>query len=308
MAAAQPGAPQQAPNNNLLTTIREDIRNLIIGIKSKLNDPTTINRRNYNIAVNGIIRDLNIISGDIDRRILQLSPNGDTSTIVVNENNGNYITRRGNTYGGPNNHYLRGIVRRDDGTVGINAQHAINMNSLDETGTLGPTPQDPNDHNYRYANIDTNNMDQASVTALNNRLISCQHLEILYLLKHEELMKTFAFLLTLYKKYEYAIKILLFILKNIFTAQNIQPGQPGQPGEQPYQPPRAPGNMQIRMPKAIIKNIKKLLEDQKQVSEVIDQMQINMRNENLNNLLNPQRPPTRDNLTNPGNLEDINIP
>jgi hypothetical protein len=313
-AAAQP--PQQIFYNSSLTTVRQDIRDIIIGIKHKLRNANYQDRVQYNETVNQIVEQLDELTQRVNVGIGGLANgNGDESSVTVNiDANGEYQANQEVNYGGPGHRYIENLQRLDNGLVGINADNVINMNSLDDIGgTLGSIPQVQTDGNFRNANIDTNNITQTNVTALNNRLISCQHLELLYLLKHDELMKTFAFLLTLYKKYEYAIKILLFILKNIFTAKDIQPVPPGvAPGAPPYAPgatPFAQGNMQIRMPKAIIKNIKKLLEDQKKVSDVITQMQANIRHPNLENLLDPQHQPTRENLTNPpGNLVNTTNP
>ena len=55
-------------------------------------------------------------------------------------------------------------------------------------------------------------------------------------------MKTFAFLLTLYDKYQYAIKLLLFILKNLMDFQCPAPG----PGDHP------PGGPVARAPAAAV--------------------------------------------------------
>ena len=103
---------------------------------------------------------------------------------------------------------------------------------------------------------------------IQRRLNNCQYLEILYLIKHEELMKTFAFTLNLFDKYKYSIKILLFVLKNLVKKQPVPLG----PGPGPFPPgPGVPPT--IRLPKPLIPKIWKLLQDQKKVQEVITTMQ-----------------------------------
>jgi hypothetical protein len=74
-------------------------------------------------------------------------------------------------------------------------------------------------------------------------------------------MKTFAFTLNLFDKYKYSIKILLFVLKNLVYKKDT-PGATG-----------ATLPTSIKLPKALIPNIMKLLQDQKQVQDVITSMQ-----------------------------------
>ena len=114
-------------------------------------------------------------------------------------------------------------------------------------------------------------------------------------------MKVFAFTLYLYDKYTYAIKILLFVLKNLLEP-DAEPGCPG-----PHYPPGEPGTRhRIRLPKALISNIKQLLKDQKQVQNVIAEMKTavdntvpNLVNQNMANAV--ATPPG-------GNLIDRNSP
>ena len=63
------------------------------------------------------------------------------------------------------------------------------------------------------------NADTVNVVNINNRLLNCRTLEHLYLKKHHELIKTFAFTLNLFDKYKYATKLLLFIIKHITDKQ-----------------------------------------------------------------------------------------
>jgi len=116
--------------------------------------------------------------------------------------------------------------------------------------------------------------EEATEEQIRNRLINCQYLEILYLTKHDELMKIFRFTLNLYDKYTYAIKILLFVLKNLLNQRPCPPTEqiitevPGAP-RKPEEPAERTG---IKLPKALISNIKQLLKDQKQVQDVINRM------------------------------------
>jgi len=134
------------------------------------------------------------------------------------------------------------------GRPGENMQ--INMTTLD-------SPQTGNNPTNVIQKETTN------VAEIETRLNNCQYLELLYLVKHDELMKTFAFTLNLFDKYKYSIKVLLFVLKNLV----YKTGSAGPPG------PGGTTVPNIKLPKALIPNILKLIQDQNKVQEVITSMQ-----------------------------------
>jgi len=120
-----------------------------------------------------------------------------------------------------------------------------------------------------FHNIDiTNELD--SQRPLIERLKNCQTLEELYLRKHKEIIRIFGFVVDLFDKYKYAIKVILFLLKNLVRAENI-PGQniPGQnrPGQ------NIQGSVGVRLPKPIITGINLLLKDQANIQTIIDGME-----------------------------------
>lgn len=131
---------------------------------------------------------------------------------------------------------------------GLNSH--INMTTLD-------SPQTGNNPTNVIQKETTN------VEEIETRLNNCQYLELLYLVKHDELMKTFAFTLNLFDKYKYSIKVLLFVLKNLV----YKTGSAGPPG------PGGTTVPNIKLPKALIPNILKLIQDQNKVQEVITSMQ-----------------------------------
>ena len=71
-------------------------------------------------------------------------------------------------------------------------------------------------------------------------------------------MKVFAFIMNLFDKYKYAIKIILFLLKNLVNKD----------------PPdgTTPQRKTVTLPITIIKNIKKLVEDQETIQGVVNKM------------------------------------
>ena len=137
---------------------------------------------------------------------------------------------------------------------------------------------------------------------LNERLINCSTLETLYLRKHKEIIRIFIFVINLFDKYKYAIKVILFLLKNLVRAEQNQktpdtPDTPDTPGK----------SVSVKLPKPFITNIKLLLKDQANIQTIIDGMETVVKdthsstsvdsfnevdiNQNLQNQNSPPKPP-----------------
>jgi len=104
-------------------------------------------------------------------------------------------------------------------------------------------------------------------TKLTERLKNCTELEKLYLKKHTEIIRIFGFVVDLFDKYKYAIKVILFLLKNLVRAEqgNVQPNSiPGQ---------NITGSVNVNLPKPLITNINLLLKDQANIQTIIDGME-----------------------------------
>lgn len=136
--------------------------------------------------------------------------------------------------------------------------------------------------------ITNTNQDQ-----LNQRLINCSRLEELYLRKHNEIIKIFGFVVNLFDKYKYAIKVILFLLKNLVRAEQRTP---------PSTTPTTPGSVSVRLPKPLITNINLLLKDQANIQTIIDGMEkvVDETDKNISTSV--------DKTTINRNLENITIP
>ena len=313
MAATAPGAPAAgaaaapaagaaaapAPQDEVFKVISAQIKRLIQLIQNKLGN----NQNVRNTTVRQIVNTLNQIQQNIiDANIVNIrNPNAvhitqdPHSRLYTINRAGNFRDQRNPDYqdyqDGTNN--IGTFVEQADYNLAGNLFHqrqSINIDNIDDAAaqTL-PTVNDR----------DLDLSQPANVATLNTRLRNCQYLEILYLVKHEELMKTFAFTLNLYEKYQYAIKLLLFILKNLLDHQCAAP-----PGGVP--PVAA---QTIKLPKVLIRNIKDLLKDQQQVQSIIEHMSGTLNSQELQNIQN-QLNPTPDNLQNenPGGLNDPHNP
>lgn len=257
---------------NLLQILDDGINQIVMKIKAKLgNDiPTT------NASAKKIVDMLEGIVGIINPQLTHLATADPNSITIARD-----VADR-NLY--KSSAAPAGYVNLDAASVDVDEQNLLRFKrnavyldngSLDYGGqiirmeTLN-SDRDPNNPNPVYEGVPTNDP-----VVIQKRLDNCQYLEILYLIKHEELMKTFAFTLNLFDKYKYSIKILLFVLKNLVKKQPVPPG-PGPVPPGPGVPPT------IRLPKPLLPKIWKLLQDQKQVQEVITTMQETL-DENNNN-------------------------
>ena len=274
-AGAGPGAPGPgAPvvqnyivpdqiDANLLQILDDGINRIVMKIKAKLgNDiPTT------NASAKKIIDMLEGIVGIINPQLTHLAtadPNSITITRDAADRNlykssaapAGYVNLDAASpdINEPNLlRFKQNAIYLDDGALDYGGQ-IIRMETLNSN-------RNPNNPNPVYEGAPV-----SDPAIIQNRLDNCQYLEILYLIKHEELMKTFAFTLNLFDKYKYSIKILLFVLKNLVNKQPVPPG-PGPVPPGPGVPPT------VRLPKPLIPKIWKLLQDQKKVQEVINTMQ-----------------------------------
>ena len=237
-----------AQSQHLFRVITGDIKQLILDLKN-----AAANGNDLNQVVNQTVKRLELMGDNVAEfaeiqvinEEMRARPK-QVRTVITSNEILNFID-------GDKETSAEGVLSQDGKT--------INLETLD---TDRQTP-DPN----RLATEEQDNF--ATEAQIKSRLINCQYLEILYLTKHDELMKIFQFTLNLYDKYTYAIKILLFVLKNLLEQRPCPPREPPQPGEpQPPHPPIQPG--QIKLPKALISNIKQLLKDQKQVKDVIERM------------------------------------
>jgi len=166
----------------------------------------------------------------------------------------------------------------------------INMTDLQHDNGSSLNPE------YTAGQLDLAN-NQADINTVQTRLDNCQRLEMLYLIKHEELMKTFTFTLNLFDKYQYSTKLLLFVLKNLV---NKQP-----PGHPPY----VPMPIRINLPKPLIRNIKELLKDQQKMGDVITEMRNALDDDSVRDIASTTKyNPTSDELERQGRLRDQTIP
>jgi len=279
--------PQQAPikgtNNDpyltnlnaipegLLRIINDGIDNIVRNIKSAFGN----NINNVNVEVKQIIDNLTNLAKNIDNDLALLHNNFEGTNynrVIIDVND----TTKIKTSITQEKYYLKNDTIDLSRNKDIYKRTQIETLDSDRDSIRHAiyTQKDGKDIEImENSNLNNFNLPEKDATPkdIRTRLENCQLLEMLYLIKHEELMKTFAFTLNLFDKYKYAIKILLFILKNLVSKPNECPEKPeGKPEETP-ETPETP--TKIKLPKALIPNIKKLLDDQAQVQKIIKSMQ-----------------------------------
>jgi len=262
-------------SQKLLQILNSNINNIVVEFKQALG--------NNNQAVNGsvatIVGILDTLSDDINNININnpVSIDRDIGNTIVNSNvdirNG-----LGNTFPLYNNELIN--------TINGNPTGYANIFSIDNVNQYN---DGSNINNAEILELNVPN----NILRLQDRLNNCSNLEHLYLTKHIELMKIFAFTINLFDKYKYAIKIVLFLLKYLVNKNKEEPNCGS-----------------IQLPPPLIPKINDLVIDQAVVQEVIT----NMKNTLNNNpgLTNLHQQATQK-FSNPGvsavnNLTNLNVP
>lgn len=116
------------------------------------------------------------------------------------------------------------------------------------------------------------NKTKARTDLLQNRLNNCYTLELLYMKKHEEVLKLFAFGVNLFEKYSYAVKVILYLLKNLVYKKTDPAGIQieYQKGDIEYK--EGKGCPEVKIPRTLIKRIDLMVEDQKNMEGIISDL------------------------------------
>ena len=261
---------QPDTNSNLfLKIIDEGVNNIILNLKNALDvknnngfDVGTTQATNK--AAKKVFEALELLSGNI-RSDLGYAAAADADDEISNENiNQNLKTNR---------------------------QNSLQINEEESESSIDTIAH----HEYVDKYVDENNdlVANTEITLIENRLKKCVNLEDLYLKKHDEILNIFRFVLNLFDKYKYAIKVILYLLKNLVRPEDKKEFKNAGTGNDIH--------LGIKLPKPLIKNIDLLLNDQYKIQKVIKTMEPII---NDNNFMT-----TEENLyTAPGNIENTEKP
>ena len=242
-------------------------------------------------GINKIVQDLKNLLGSGNGGIIQVNNEArliidalNNITLGINNNlnirdlNGLYGSRI-KVDGVDGNH---NVLLENSATTAVNP----NINNVLYNQTLNEFLQ--NNNNYNIGNSintvdDSNPIENAFIgdsvnlenqnhkDAVQSRLNNCRKLEELYLIKHVELMKTFTFTINLFDKYKYAVKIMLFLLKNLVYKDKDT----------------SPDCGKVNLPKPLIPNIRTLIQDQQAVQGIITDMKRTVEREPVSNRTSP---------------------
>lgn len=267
----RPRSPTPAPrppssfNETLLQMFNQDVDTIARNIKKKLG---TTNERASNAA-----RDLFNKMEKLKKEIYEKLPNNDDS----------YLYTKDDGYANKNIYLKEGMYQQDNGEQStVNREPDGKLPGIEKVKKLAIKHQQEtldtkiNEHLIRE-HLDSSKsqvLDDDGIKNVENRLVNCQVLEYRYLKKHDEVVRLFTFILNLFDKYKYQGELLLFLLKYL-VRRPISPGaDPNRPGPGPQSKPR------IRIPRAIITNISKLIRDQDKIQDVIETMKTEIDNDN----------------------------
>lgn len=237
--------------DELVGIIEDGINTIVLNLQKKLgNTYGEVKENAFNIQqlLDKINENVNTeVSGILTKSSASMPsvPNftKDTTTgkydVPVNTNYYNYNSVDGAPFTAPEQNMIERLPNEYDLGSSFQALHTDY-----ETNT--PKYMETKD---KAININTNE----GIKTLYDRLNNCQNLEFLYLKKHEEIMKIFAFTINLFDKYKYAIKVILFLLKYLL-------------------PKGESDKTKIVLPQKIIKDIGSLLRDEQKIQGVINNM------------------------------------
>lgn len=247
----------QTLNQELLQIISTGINTIVLNLKGRLGP----NYTESDTSAKQIITRLNNLQAQINTEIGVVDDvNGlrsnDNERITLNENY--EIKPIDNNYSSIDSNGLK--VEMNNIEVRNNVEFG-NLDSVD----INVLDNQPGPSSLSLI-TDTGYPHQQNINFVQNRLKNCQNLEYLYLKKHNEIMKIFVFTISLFKKYKYAIKVMLYLLRYLVYKDPKEQKQPPPP------PPPGVVPLSINIPRPVITSIGKLLKDQVKVQNIIDRM------------------------------------
>ena len=233
----------KAEDAHILSLINSTISKLVADIKK-----TYLGKDNteVNTTVNSIVSALNNITGEITPIILNISKTTDYFKINK-DTNGNYNYLQD----APNDKFSK--EARDTKDIYRTLQVSPRVTTID---TIGTGDLD----NGEYSNVDADGKVLDVTTGeLQVRLNNCYRLELLYMRKHEEILKLFAFILNLFDKYKYAIKLILYLLKSLVY--------------RPLSSDSETTPITVKLPRPLITQIGMMVQDQDSIQKVVNQIE-----------------------------------
>jgi hypothetical protein len=290
-------------NQDLLEIFDQGINNIVLRIKARFG--------HTNGEVNKIVSSISSIFGNIDT-IIQDNDRLGTDSLAENDYE----------------HDGKAITRNLDGTIveGVGVGKAVSKKDVltgEYTSTISgkhkeetemPTQFDyvkdidkfkgnlDVDSNYdvmqgtKKLDLNDTNDREKLMTRLNN----CQALEIFHLKLFENFMKTGAFTLTLYEKYKYITTVMLYLLKNLVNKPKLE--------KDCSNGATIPIADTVILPKTVIKNIGRLVEEQNRIQGTINTIDTALKQTKLDDVYGYASEAINENLKTKNSPNDKSVP
>lgn len=234
-------------NNFLLELFDKNINNLVIDLKKHFG--------NNNAEVNQVVAAISTITSGIKSRI-----STDVNTLSSTDDYSNKSIDRDAATG----MYKSDLTHIETYKLSDPA-FKTKIDSIKDLDVVSSYDAD-------YEAVDVDLDTTLGVERVQTRLKNCQGLEIVHLNSHQNLMKTSAFTLNLFEKYNYVFNVMLFLFKNLVDkAGSIEGVESDRQTTITRENGCATSNT-IKLPKAIIKNIAELVTEQGTIQGTINEI------------------------------------
>jgi len=288
-------------NQDLLEIFDQGINNIVLRIKARFG--------HNNKQVNEIVSSISSIFGNIDDIIKDNDRLGTDSFA-----NDDY------EYDGKN------ITRNPDGTIAEGVGKAVSVKNPDTgeyTSTISGKHMEEGIMNKQFNQVKQINKFKGDLNLINDyevvnektelnlnipeereklmtRLKNCQALEIFHLKLFENFMKTGAFTLTLYEKYKYITTVMLYLLKNLVNKPKLE--------KDCSSGATIPIADTVILPKTVIKNIGRLVEEQNRIQGTINTIDTALKQTKLDDVYGYASEAINENLKAANSPHDTSVP
>jgi len=291
-------------NQDLLEIFDQGINNIVLRIKARFG--------HNNKQVNEIVSAISSIFGNIDEIIKENDRLGTDSFANDDyEYDGQDITRNpdGTIVEGVGVGKAVSVKNSDTGeyTSTISGKHkeeGIMEDQFTQVKKIDEFKGDLNliNNDYKVVNEKTelNLNNKTDREKLMTRLKNCQALEIFHLKLFENFMKTGAFTLTLYEKYKYITTVMLYLLKNLVNKPKLE--------KDCSSGATIPVADTVTLPKTVIKNIGRLVEEQNRIQGTINTIDTALKQTKLDDVYGYASQAINENLKAANSPHDTSVP
>jgi len=277
-AVSQAGIDYSVPessdpdNNFLLELFDKNINNLVIDLKKHFGDT--------NEKVNEVVAAISTITSNIKN---QITTNVNGLSVTADYDKNKSIERDATT-----GMYKSDLTHTDTDKLS-DATFKRNIDSIKDLDVVSS-------YDAELEAVDVDLDTALGVERVQTRLKNCQGLEIVHLNSHQNLMKTSAFTLNLFEKYNYVFNVMLFLFKNLVDKAGSIEGVESDSQTTITRENGCATSNTIKLPKAIIKNIAQLVADQGTIQGTIDEISAGLEKTDMDTFMKHEADKIKTNL------------